>query len=148
MIDDAIKLNKQNGPVYATCTTTLHKIILLKNENAWKQIEVKVIVQKEKGGGHLPSFRHFLVNTVRGIPLTREIRHGNTTTLCSLFLLHPFASCESAPQVDAQTRAIRFKGSLTSDQGFFSSVKQRVRFHSIWLTGKAMKAEGEEADST
>lgn len=39
-------------------------------------------------------------------------------------------------QLDTRTRGVRFKGSLTSDRGFFSSVKQRVRFHSIRLTRK------------
>lgn len=65
------------------------------------------------------------------------------TLRLSLYSLPP--PCESTPQLDAQTRGVRFKGSLTSDRGFFSSVKQRVRFHSIRkVNSKARRRRCEE----
>lgn len=65
------------------------------------------------------------------------------TLRLSLYSLPP--PCESTPQLDAQTRGVRFKGSLTSDRGFFSSVKQRVRFHPIRkVNSKARRRRCEE----
>lgn len=101
--------------------------------------------KKKTGEGDFPRFRHFLVNTHSRDPIdTRNSpwQHHLFRLSLSLSLLFFPSPCESTPQVDTQTRGTRFKGSLTSDRGFFSSVKQRVRFRSIWLTGKAMmKAE-------
>lgn len=51
----------------------------------------------------------------------------------SLYSLPP--PCESTPQLDAQTRGVRFKGSLTSDRGFFSS-RSNKEFDFTRLTRK------------